>query len=132
MMLAVVDYGSIGTAIAMAYIAFMTYLNSRRSSKRDEKMDAIQEVSDKTADKVETVRKMTDGNLGEQLRIGMVAAKALYAVEPTSGNKELSDIAQRKFESHMEQIQKLEEQQTKDKALFDAGVQHGQENKLSV
>lgn len=92
-------------------------------------VEVIQVVAEKTAEKVETVRKMTDGNLGEQLRIGMVAAQALYAVEPTSGNKELADAAKRKFTTHIDQLEKaaLAEQQAKEKAQFDAGVKMGQE-----
>lgn len=54
----------------------------------------------KNGQKIEVVKKATDGNLSEQLRIAAVAAKTLATVDNKPENVILAQTAQEKYEAH--------------------------------
>jgi hypothetical protein len=124
-MLAVADFGSIGTAIAFIVIAFMQVWEKRRSTKRDvdsakrdeiikvvqqtaavsaEQIVEIKASTEKTAEKVEEVHRLSNGGMGEQLLIGMVSAQTLFEVSGKPEHGVLADAAKARCDAHMKTI----------------------------
>lgn len=94
MTIATTDWGTIGTGIAVAVIAGMQYYNLHRSKKRDAVVATIKEV-------VVDVHKLTNGNLGEQLKIGMISAQTLANVKPNPEHVKLAEAATAKYKAHL-------------------------------
>lgn len=80
------DYGAIGTALAIIFIAFMQVWNNRKQAQ--------------IAKTVEVVHKLTNSNLGEQLKIGMISALTLANQTGLPEHKALADVAVAKFRLH--------------------------------
>ena len=101
MNLAVTDLSSIGTALAMLVIAFMQFWNQHKSVKRDVVVSEIKKLTEATAIKVEEVHQLTNGGMGDQLQIAMVAATTLANVTNRPEHEALAEIAKKKYEAHM-------------------------------
>jgi hypothetical protein len=81
-----VNWNALGTALAVAFIAFMQVWQQYQSSKR--------------AVKLEEVHKLVNSSMGQQLFIGMVAAEALHVAQPNTTNEMLAKNARAKYEEH--------------------------------
>jgi len=79
-MIATADWSSIGTAAALAFIAFISVWNKRDISR---------------------VHTLVNSQYGESLRIGMVSAEALRIAKPTADNIRMADEARVKWEDHV-------------------------------
>lgn len=85
--IAAVDWGSLGTGIAIAFIAFMQVWQQHKAKLRDAKLDEV--------------HKLVNSAMSEQLFIGMIAAESLSAANPTETNHNLAVEARRKYEDHL-------------------------------
>jgi len=91
------DWLEIGKSIGLMLVGAVAAWNAWRAQKRERKLDSITE-------KVEQVRVATDGNLSEQLHIGMVAARTLANQTHMAEHRILADVAEQKYKLHVEQL----------------------------
>lgn len=79
-MIAAADWGTIGTAVALAFIAFISVWNKRDISK---------------------VHALVNSQYGNDLRIGMVSAKALANLTNSVEDIKLAEEATLKYKDHV-------------------------------
>lgn len=96
------NFGSIGTAIAMIVIAAMQYWQMH-SSKRREKL--VHEIKNTVAE----VHALTNGNMQEQLKIGMISAQTLANQTGQPEHLALAQTATERYTVHTEKERKLKE-----------------------
>ena len=88
------DWSAFGTAVAVAFIAFMQVWQKHQQNKNTKTLD--------------TIHILTNSKMGQELFSGMVSAKALAAVQPTPENIELSQVAEKKFLEHQARQAKVD------------------------
>lgn len=85
----------ISEAVWVALITALLGIYMEWSRRRHEKkVEAVRLVADE-------IHKLTNGNMGEQLKIGMIAAQTLANTKPTVANKQLAKAATEKYQSHL-------------------------------
>lgn len=100
--IAITDLGSIGTALAMIVIAALQYYHLHRSKRRDVVVEEIKQS-------VTEVHKLTNGNMGEQLKISMVSAQTLANQTGQPEHIKLAESATARYRVHLESEKALKE-----------------------
>ena len=78
----------------MVFIALLTAWTKWKQDQMSKTVDVIHTLSNK--------------NMGDNLHIGMVSAKALAAAEPTPENDALAKVAEDKYLTHQAQQDKVD------------------------
>lgn len=90
MILAVISDVVWQALIAAVLAGFIEWMR-RNTLKKVEEVKAV----------AQEIHKLTNGNMGEQLKIGMIAAQTLANTKPTVANKQLAKAATEKYQSHL-------------------------------
>lgn len=89
-MMSNVDWGGLGTGLGILFVAFMQVYMAWQARRMAVKQDA----------KLEVVHTLVNSGMGEQLRIGMVSARTLANLQPSSENNEMAAQAEKKYLVH--------------------------------
>jgi len=88
------DWLEIGKNIGLMLVGVVAAWNAWRAQKRENKLNTVVE-------KVEQVRIATNGNLSEQLKIGMIAAQTLANQTGLPEHKTLASVAETKYHAQL-------------------------------
>lgn len=95
-----VNWASLGSALAIAFIAFMQVVQQYQSRLRTEQLTRQAELAKVQSAKLQEVHQLVNSGMGEQLFIGMIAAESLLVAAPTKTNEVLAQKARAKYEEH--------------------------------
>lgn len=88
--------GGVVTIIGGVVTLLLAWMNQR--------LRRIARTAEQTVVKVEEIHKLTNGGMGDQLQIGMVAAATLAELSPKPEYVALAETARKKYEAHMQTI----------------------------
>lgn len=100
----VADYGTIGTALAMIYMAFTAHMAAKKAAVAaalaERERIAAAELAKKQLEVSKTIHVLVNSQMGEQKRQLMISTAALFAITKSPTDGEAARAAAESYNQH--------------------------------